>query len=294
MTGGVQNLKFVLQQMHTALMALTSYEANDFVANSRWRHGGDCRSDMFRRQEEGNETFCARSFLLDGDLLELQAGIERWESYVSPYEKKMKDKLDDAIKLAGLESLVPEELEKHLILNSSRLRTFEDVRLEVVTYVEAKFGLRFVIPSRVTLALVDIQIPWMLMRSILSRLAKETGHRVRVMGVSSAMEHIFNETAMDARTQVSNRLAKASHGPSHGPRVRAKVRVKIARGNPKENPKVPKARTSAKHRKLVSQVFKNSKPEASSETQESAQTCPTDTSWNDGWNCDEWDDGWNF
>ena len=34
----------------------------------RWRHGGDCRSDMIRRQEEGNETFCARSFLLDGAL----------------------------------------------------------------------------------------------------------------------------------------------------------------------------------------------------------------------------------
>ena len=32
---GVQNLEFVLQQMHAALMALTSYEANDIVANSR-------------------------------------------------------------------------------------------------------------------------------------------------------------------------------------------------------------------------------------------------------------------
>ena len=57
-------------------------------------------------------------------LLELQAGIERWESYVSLHEKKLKDKLDDEIKLAGLEALVPEELEKHLILNSNRLRTF--------------------------------------------------------------------------------------------------------------------------------------------------------------------------
>ena len=61
---------------------------------------------------------------------------------MSRYEKKMKDKLDDEIKLAGLEALVPEELEKHLILNSNRLRTFEDARLEVVTYVVAKFGLR--------------------------------------------------------------------------------------------------------------------------------------------------------
>ena len=31
---GVQNLEFVLQQMHTALTPLTSYEANDIVANS--------------------------------------------------------------------------------------------------------------------------------------------------------------------------------------------------------------------------------------------------------------------
>ena len=37
---------------------------------------------------------------------------------------------------------MPEELEKHLILNSNRLRTFEDARLEVVTYVEVNFGLR--------------------------------------------------------------------------------------------------------------------------------------------------------
>ena len=43
--------------------------------------------------------------------------IERWESYASRYEKKMMDKLDE-IKLAGFESLVPEELEKHLILES--------------------------------------------------------------------------------------------------------------------------------------------------------------------------------
>ena len=68
---GVQNLEFVLQQMHTALTALTSYEPNDMSPTRgriRWRHGGDCTSVMIRRGEEGNETFCARSFLLDGAL----------------------------------------------------------------------------------------------------------------------------------------------------------------------------------------------------------------------------------
>ena len=43
---------------------------------------------------------------------------------MSRYEKKLKDKLDDEIKLAGLEALVLEELEKHLILNSDRFANF--------------------------------------------------------------------------------------------------------------------------------------------------------------------------
>ena len=139
-------MEFVLQQMHTALMALTSYEANDTVANSRknpleaWRR----LQKRYDPTTGGRKRNLLRTIISLGrcSLLELQAVIERWESFVSRYEKKMRDKLDDEIKLAGLESLVPEELEKHLILNSNRLQTFEDARLEVVTYVEAKFGLR--------------------------------------------------------------------------------------------------------------------------------------------------------
>ena len=62
-------MEFVLQQMHAALMALMSCEANDIVATRgriRWRYCGDSRSDMIRRREDENDTFCARSFLLDG------------------------------------------------------------------------------------------------------------------------------------------------------------------------------------------------------------------------------------
>ena len=56
--------------------------------------------------------------------------------------KKLKDTSDDEIKLANLEALALEELEKHLILNSHRLRTFEDARIEIVTNVTPEFGLR--------------------------------------------------------------------------------------------------------------------------------------------------------
>ena len=127
-------------------MAHASYEANDIVANSRknpleaWRR----LQKRYDPTTGGRKRTLPRTIISPGrcSLLGLQAEIERLESYVSRYEKKLKDKMDQEIKLAGLEALVPEELEKHLILNLNRLRTFEDARLEVVTYVEAKFGLR--------------------------------------------------------------------------------------------------------------------------------------------------------
>ena len=118
----------------------------DIVANSRkntleaWRR----LQKRYDRTRGGKKRNLLRTIVSPGrcSLLELQAGIERWESVVSRDEKKLKNKMNDEIKLAGLEALVPEELEKHLILNSSRLRTFEDVRLEIGTYVEEKFGLK--------------------------------------------------------------------------------------------------------------------------------------------------------
>ena len=188
---------------------------------------------------------------------------------MSRYEKKMKHELGDEIKLADLEPLVPEELEKHLILNSKRLRTFEDARLEVVTYVEAKFGLRSRDSkpgdtcSRGHSNPMDVDAVNFLS---LSRLAREKGHRVRAMGVSSAVAHSFNEIFMHARAQASNRMEKAntaSHGQRVSPHTRAKVRVRKTMENPRENPKepkvrtkVPKAYTRAKHLQLVSQVLK--------------------------------------
>ena len=97
------------------------------------------------------------------------------------------------------------------------------------------------------------------------------------MGVLSAVEHIFNESAMHARVQASNRLARANRA-SHGPRVRAKERAKRTRENAKTNlkePKVPKGRTRVKTSKTGRTSLENPKSETSSETQESAQTCLT-------------------
>ena len=111
---GVLNQEFVLQQMDTALMALTSYEANDTVTNSRknpleaWRR----LQKRYDPTTGGRKRHLLRAIISLGrcSLSELQAGIERWESYLSRLEKKLKDTFDDEIKLAGLEALVLEEL----------------------------------------------------------------------------------------------------------------------------------------------------------------------------------------
>ena len=58
--------------------------------------------------------------------------------------------------------------------------------------------------------------------------------------------------------------------------------------SPKE-PKVPKARTRATHRKLVSRVLKTRNQRQA----RTFRTCPTDTSWNDGWSFDEWNGYWS-
>ena len=108
-----------------------------------WKPGDDYRNDTILRLEEENETSCVRSFLREGAI---SCNPKRASSDVSPtcrvYQKKLKRKLDDEIKLAGLEARVPEVLEKHLIFNSNRLRKSKEARLEIVTYVEAKFALR--------------------------------------------------------------------------------------------------------------------------------------------------------
>ena len=71
-------------------VALTSYEANDIVARLLEVSVGG----MAKAAETVSFGRCS--------LLELQAEIERWESYVSRCEEELQDTSDDEIKLAGI------------------------------------------------------------------------------------------------------------------------------------------------------------------------------------------------
>ena len=132
-----------------------------------------------------------------------------------------------------------------------------------------------------------------LMQSTLSTIlrVKERGHKVPAMGVLSASgAHFQRGCKCTQRHRASNRMAKANRA-SHGPRVRAN-NARVQRKIQKE-PDVPKERTRCETSKTGLSGLVNSKSEASSDTQESAQTCLTDTSSSDGWNGDVWNDGWS-
>ena len=165
----------------------------------------------------------------------------------------MKDKLDDEIKLAGPESLVPEELEKHLFLNSNRLGTFEDARLEVVTYVEVKFGLIIQNSKPSDTGARGHQMPWMLIRSTLS-----SG---RGKGSSSPRDGCFK--CGGAHFQRDYNARKSTGKQSYGEGKQSKSWSKSeGKGKITENKEKSKATsngtkgaTRAKHQKLVSQVL---------------------------------------
>ena len=85
-----RGLEFVQQQMHTALMALTSYEANDIIASSRknpleawWGLQKRCDPTTGGRKRNLLRTIISPRRC---SLLELQAEIGRWESYVEEDE----------------------------------------------------------------------------------------------------------------------------------------------------------------------------------------------------------------
>eukprot|EP00971_Amphidinium_carterae_P266188 5280051-Amphidinium_carterae.1 len=50
----------------------------------------------------------------------------------------LRHELAEDIRMASLESLLPEELEKHCQLNRARLSTYDLLREEVVVYAEAR------------------------------------------------------------------------------------------------------------------------------------------------------------
>ena len=142
----VDNLEMMNQQLFTALQQLTEGESQDIVQKSN-KVGVEAWRQLYRRFDPatgGRKRNLLRAIISPGrsKLEDLQASLSKWEILVQRYEHKIKKEMDDELKLAGLEALVPAELEQHLLMNAARLDTYALARTEIVTYVESKTGLK--------------------------------------------------------------------------------------------------------------------------------------------------------
>eukprot|EP00435_Cladocopium_sp_Y103_P068786 s76_g32.t1 len=77
----------------------------------------------------------------------LQSALERWKTLKLRYDKKKdqfgaREPLPESLAMNSLEKLVPKDLEQHLLLNHTRFKTFEEMEVEVVSYIEVKTGNR--------------------------------------------------------------------------------------------------------------------------------------------------------
>ena len=221
--------------------------------------------------------------------------MKRWESYVSRYEKKLKDKLDDEMKLAGLAPFVPEELEKHLILDSNRLRTLEDARLEVVTYVKAKFGviIRDSKPSETGSRGHSDSMDVDAVNSL--SFGKGRGSSSPRDGFCKCAGAHFQR---DCNARTSTGKQSSGRGKQSKLWFESEGKCKRTRRNPKGNlkePKVRKASTMERTRKLVSQVLKTRNRTQARKLRNLHKHVPLTTPWfHDGWNGAKWNDGWSF
>ena len=150
--GRVEGIGNKVQQLHMALAQLTECEAFDITQNSGIGNGLEAWRKLHRRYDPttgGRKRNLLRAIISPGRcrLEELGQALEKWEEMVVRYERRRDDQgrrelVPEAIKMAALESLVPEDMEKHLLMNQSRLGSYELLRREVVAYMEARTGVR--------------------------------------------------------------------------------------------------------------------------------------------------------
>ena len=135
-------------QVYSALMALTSNEPFDIVLGAGAGNGLEAWRRLHRRYDPGTagrSRGLLREILNPGksNVESLRHNVEKLEEKIRRYCERRdaaggKMTLNEDIRMASLEALLPDDLEKHVQLNRGRLLTYEALRGEVVIYAEAR------------------------------------------------------------------------------------------------------------------------------------------------------------
>ncbi|CAK0841849.1 unnamed protein product [Prorocentrum cordatum] len=147
--GEIDHIDEMVAQLHTAIQQLVT---GDITQNVDKGNGLECWRRLARRFDPstgGRKRNLLKQVLSPGrcKLEELAGALERWEEAVKRYESRRDDdgnreRLSDSVRMSALESLLPAELEEHVLLNQSRLNTYELLRREIASYLEARTGAR--------------------------------------------------------------------------------------------------------------------------------------------------------
>ena len=147
----IEDVYNIREQIYTVLTQLTDKEAFSITQNVESGMGFECWHRLNRRFDPS--TGGRKRNLLSQIMKptkqkveQLSAYLESWEDNMRRYEKRCDDAgqrvlLPDDIKMAILESIVPDDLEKHLQMNRLRVKTYVQATEEVGFYVEARTGL---------------------------------------------------------------------------------------------------------------------------------------------------------
>ena len=136
-------------QVYTVLMSFVERESFDILVGSG---SGECLEAWRRLHKRwdplttGRARWLLREILSPGraKLVELQGTGELLETVTRRYTQRrdarngQRHTLAEDIRMAALEALLPEELERHRQFQRSRLDTYQKLREEVVLYAEAR------------------------------------------------------------------------------------------------------------------------------------------------------------
>ena len=145
-----EDLEDMNDQIYHCLMALTDGESFDLVVGSGEGQGFEAWRKLNRRWDPvtaGRSKNLLKGILNPGKakLSELAGAVDRLEDLMRRYCSRRKPDgsmatLDDDIRMAALEAMLPDALENHVQLNRARLDTYAKLRAEIMLYTEAKAG----------------------------------------------------------------------------------------------------------------------------------------------------------
>ncbi|CAL1139547.1 unnamed protein product, partial [Cladocopium goreaui] len=145
----VSNISELRRELWDALLMLTEREPFDIVLNT-----GECGIESWRKltRRYDPSTGGRKRALLNAILSparskmeDLPSNLEKLLDSIRLYERRKdasgnRTMLAEDIKINVIERLVPAELERHLVLNRDRFKTFESMLSEIQSYVEHATG----------------------------------------------------------------------------------------------------------------------------------------------------------